>query len=161
MSRVNVSKNQHTFVESMLPDLISVILATFELQNHIYTPRPIKNHSFNKSCHHILKYRNFLKIFFLSWRSVWWLSFSSYLIRVRICWSIWNIKDHQANCKILVWTLCILKHLNLICGKDFQLTKSHSATSLASGVTVLLKVIFLLQFTRYSLKVVIHCSNEE
>lgn len=64
MSRVNVSKNQHTFVESMLPDLISVILATFELHNHIIHPRPIINHSFNKSCHHILKYRNFLKIFF-------------------------------------------------------------------------------------------------
>lgn len=64
MSRVNVSKNQHTYGEAMLPDLISVILATFELHNHIYTPRPIKNHSFNKSCHPILKYRNFLKIFF-------------------------------------------------------------------------------------------------
>lgn len=38
MSRVNEPRNQDTFVEATHPDLISVILATFELQNHIYTP---------------------------------------------------------------------------------------------------------------------------
>lgn len=132
-------------------------------QSYLYTPVLLKNHSFNKSCHHILKNRNFLKIFFyhedpsngyrflLIWiKSVYVEAFEIFIKQTIRFW-----------CVLCEGQFCILKHLNLIYGKDFQLTKSYSATSLASGVTILLKVIFLLQFTRnYSLKVVIHCANE-
>lgn len=87
MKDINVAcqrtKKPAHFVKSTHLDLISVILATFELQNRIYTPPvPFKNHSFNKSCHHGSKYRHFLKIFSYYKDTYKAYSFPSYLNQV-------------------------------------------------------------------------------